>query len=88
MVVAWNRRNWFKYCTLIYDEDEHFVASSSFFDLSDCRWRELVCKFVPPLGNWLRATGKEVPTLLLETSFCLQELHEIWDHMSLILKHY
>ena len=40
------------------------------------------CKFVPLLESWLRATGKEVPTLLLETNFCLQDLHEICDHMS------
>ena len=38
--------------------------------------------FISLLGNSLRTTGKEIPMLLLETNFCLEELHEICDHMS------
>ena len=58
------------------------VGSSSFFDLRDFSWREFASNFIPLIGNWLIATGKEVPTLLLETNFCLEELHEICNHMS------
>ena len=79
-MVAWNRHNWCKYCTLISNEDEYFIGSSSFFDLPNFSWRELAFNFIPLLGNWLRTT--EVLTLLLETNFCLEELHEICDHMS------
>ena len=81
MAVILNRRNWFKFCTLISSEDEYFIASSSFFDHLDFSWREFACEFIQLLGNWLRATCKEVPALLLETISCLRELHEVCDHV-------
>ena len=40
-----------------------------------------MCNFIPLLENWLIATGKEFPTLLLETNFCLEILHMICNHM-------
>ena len=81
MAVISNRRNWFKFCTLISSEDEYFIASSSFFDHLDFSWREFACEFIQLLENWLRATYKEVPALLLETISCLRELHEVCDHV-------
>ena len=49
------------------------------FDHSDFSWREFAREFIPLLGNWLRTTQNEVPTLLAETALCLKELHKICD---------
>ena len=51
------------------------------FDHSDFNWREFVHEFIPLLGNWLRTTQNDVPTLLAETTYCLKELHETCDFM-------
>ena len=41
--------------------------------------REFAREFIPLLGNRLRTTQNEVPTLLAETASCLKELHKIFD---------
>ena len=51
------------------------------FHHSDFSWREFVREFIPLLGNWLRTTQNEVPTLLVETANCLKELHKTCDSM-------
>ena len=37
------------------------------FDHSDFSWTVFAREFIPLLGNWLRTTQNEVPTLLAET---------------------
>ena len=51
------------------------------FDHSDFSCREFAREFIPLLGNWLRTTQNELPTLLAETAYCLKELHKTSDSM-------
>ena len=81
MTAAWNRHNWFKYSVLISEDRDYFYPAGSMFDHSDFSWTVFAREFIPLLGNWLRTTQNEVPTLLAETAYCLKELHKTCDSM-------
>ena len=51
------------------------------FDHSDISCRKFVHEVIPLLGNCLRTTQNEVPTLLAETAYCLKELYKTCDSM-------
>ena len=81
MTAAWNRHNWFKYSVLVSEDRDYFYPAGSMFDHSGFNWRKFAHEFIPLLGNWLRTTQNEVPTLLAESAYCLKELHKTCTSM-------
>ena len=53
-------RNWFKFSINIYEKcnNEYAEVCSSFFDMDNFQWQNLVSKFYCFIDNWITGTGK------------------------------
>ena len=74
-------RNCVKFTVKIFDEEdeEYFRPSSSYFDENIFAWQKIAYQFHPLSTNWMIATGKGLPEILLKIKSKVDNLTHLYS---------